>query len=112
VRENTLRVNPTATIIEAASPIFVEDPAAIRGKARACCRGRPDSDPRWDGLRKPVWWPPSALAQPRSSIPALTRRFNPHYYKKYPTTGQLLPAMGYGEQQMRELERDDQCHAV
>ena len=32
VRENVQATNPDAVIIEAASPIFVEDPAAIRGK--------------------------------------------------------------------------------
>ena len=26
-------------------------------------------------------------------------------YDKYPTTGNVLPAMGYGDKQMRELER-------
>ncbi len=26
-------------------------------------------------------------------------------YAKYPTTGNVLPAMGYGDKQMRELER-------
>ncbi len=32
VRENLRMVNPKAPIIEAASPLFVDDPAAIRGK--------------------------------------------------------------------------------
>ncbi|HIP72865.1 MAG TPA: GTPase, partial [Anaerolineae bacterium] len=32
VQENVNRVNPQATIVEAASPIFVDDPATIRGK--------------------------------------------------------------------------------
>jgi predicted GTPase len=32
VRENLHRLNPSATVIEAASPLFVDDPLAIRGK--------------------------------------------------------------------------------
>src|SRR5450830_1912430 len=32
VRENLNRLNPKAVIIEAASPLFVDDPDAIRGK--------------------------------------------------------------------------------
>ena len=32
VRENLNRLNPKAVVIEAASPLFVDDPDAIRGK--------------------------------------------------------------------------------
>jgi predicted GTPase len=34
VRDSAMRLNPEAVIVEAASPIFVPDPAAIRGKPR------------------------------------------------------------------------------
>ena len=33
VRQSIRQVNPNATVVEAASPIFVDDPAAIKGKA-------------------------------------------------------------------------------
>ena len=53
----------------------------------------------------PAWWPRRTAAPPRSSIPlpyavasiAAT-------YKKYPNAQGILPAMGYGEAQVRDLE--------
>jgi len=51
-------------------------------------------------------WQPGALAQPRSSILAPTQSAQSKAtYEKYPTTGVVLPAMGYGDAQIRELEQ-------
>ena len=52
VRENLRRLNPGAVVIEAASPLFVDDPAAIFGKRVLVVEDGPDSDPRRDGLRR------------------------------------------------------------
>jgi len=104
VRENTLQVNPTATIVEAASPIFVEDPAAIRGKHVLVVEDGPTLThggmAYGAGVVAAKRFGAAEIVDPRPY--AVGSILNT--YKKYPTTGQVLPAMGYGDQQMRELE--------
>jgi len=104
VRENTLQVNPNATIVEAASPIFVEDPNAIRGKHVLVVEDGPTLThggmAYGAGVVAAKRFGAAEIVDPRpyavGSILAT--------YKKYPTTGTVLPAMGYGDQQMCELE--------
>jgi len=90
--------------VEAASPIFVDDPAAIRGKRVLVVEDGPTLThggmaigAGWVAARR---FGAAEIIDPRSfatgSIAAT--------YAKYPTTGDVLPAMGYGEGQMRELE--------
>jgi predicted GTPase len=104
VRENLRRVNPGATIIEAASPLFVDNPGAIQGKrvlvvedGPTLTHGEMAYGAGWVAARR---FGASEIVDPRpyavGSIKAT--------YEKYPTTGKILPAMGYGEQQTRELE--------
>ncbi len=104
VRENTLRVNPTATIIEAASPIFVEDPGAIRGKHVLVVEDGPTLThgemAYGAGVVAAKRFGAAEIVDPRPY--AVGSILNT--YKKYPTTGKVLPAMGYGDQQIRELE--------
>ncbi|HSB90270.1 MAG TPA: cyclic 2,3-diphosphoglycerate synthase [Anaerolineales bacterium] len=105
VRANLERLNPRAVVIEAASPIFVDDPAAIRGKrvlvvedGPTLTHGEMAYGAGWVAARR---FGASEIVDPRpyavGSIAAT--------YAKYPTTGQVLPAMGYGNGQMRELEQ-------
>lgn len=104
VRENLRKVNPTAQIIEGASPLFVDNPAAILGKrvlvvedGPTLTHGEMAYGAGWVAARR---FGAREIVDPRpyavGSIKAT--------YEKYPTTGNVLPAMGYGEQQMRELE--------
>ncbi len=105
VRENTMAVNPDATIIEAASPIFVEDPDAIRGKKVLVVEDGPTLThgemAYGAGVVAARRFGAAEIVDPRpyavGSIVAT--------YKKYPTTGNVLPAMGYGKEQMAELEQ-------
>ena len=46
VRENLRLLNPKAIVIEAASPLFVDNPGCHIGEARAGHRRRSDPDPR------------------------------------------------------------------
>ncbi len=105
VRENLRKYNPEAVIIEGASPIFVDDPDAIRGKrvlvvedGPTLTHGEMAYGAGWVAARR---FGAAEIVDPRpyavGSIKAT--------YEKYPTTGQVLPAMGYGEQQVRELEQ-------
>lgn len=104
VRENLRALNPGATVIEAASPLFVDDPAAIRGKrvlvvedGPTLTHGEMAYGAGWVAARR---FGASEIVDPRpyarGSIQAT--------YAKYPTTGAVLPAMGYGDQQTKELE--------
>ena len=104
VRQNLARVNPKAVIIEAASPLFVDDPAAIRGKrvlviedGPTLTHGEMAYGAGYVAARR---FGAAEIVDPRpfavKSIKAT--------YEKYPKTGPILPAMGYGEAQTRDLE--------
>lgn len=105
VRENVRQVNPAARIVEAASPIFVSDPQAIRG-ARVLAvedgptltHGEMSYGAAWVAARR---FGAAEIVDPRPYAVGTIRQI----YDKYPTTGQVLPAMGYGPEQMSELEQ-------
>ena len=104
VRENLRRMNPEAIIVEAASPIFVEDPNAIRGArvlvvedGPTLTHGEMAYGAGWVAARR---FGASAIVDPRPyAVGSIAQT-----YAKYPTTGNVLPAMGYGDQMMKELE--------
>ncbi|HEY5981926.1 MAG TPA: cyclic 2,3-diphosphoglycerate synthase [Anaerolineales bacterium] len=104
VRENLHRLNPKAIQVEAASPLFVDDPAAIRGKrvlviedGPTLTHGEMAYGAGYVAARR---FGAAEIVDPRpfavKSIAAT--------YAKYPKTGPILPAMGYGDAQMRDLE--------
>jgi predicted GTPase len=104
VRDNLLAINPTAIIVEGASPLYVNDPQAIRGKrvlviedGPTLTHGEMAYGAGWVAARK---FGAAEIVDPRpfavGSIKAT--------YRKYPTTGDVLPAMGYGDEQIKELE--------
>ncbi len=103
IERNAAQLNPDAKILRAESPVTVSDPDAIRGKrvlvvedgptlthggmkigagvvASEQCHAAEIIDPR-----------PFAVGEIKDT------------YAKYPQTGKILPAMGYGEAQMRDL---------
>jgi predicted GTPase len=104
VRDNLHRLNPRAIQIEAASPLFVDDPEAIRGKRVLVIEDGPTLThgemAYGAGFVAARRFGASEIVDPRpfavNSIAAT--------YRKYPKTGPILPAMGYGEAQMRDLE--------
>ncbi len=104
VRENLRRTNPKAIVIEAASPLFVDDPDAIRGKRVLVVEDGPTLT--HGGMAYGAAW----MAARRFGAAEIV---DPHpyavnsikaTYEKYPSTGAILPAMGYGEAQMRDLK--------
>ena len=105
VRENLRRMNPTADVVEAASPIFVENPAAIRGArvlvvedGPTLTHGEMAYGAGWVAARR---FGASEIVNPRPyAVGSIAET-----YAKYPTTGAVLPAMGYGTQMMQELEK-------
>ena len=105
VRENVMAVNPEATIIEAASPIFVEDPGAIRGRRVLVVEDGPTLThgemAYGAGVVAARRFGAGEIVDPRPyAVGSIVTT-----YEKYPTTGNVLPAMGYGKEQMAELEQ-------
>ena len=103
VRDNIRAVNPKATIVEAASPIFVDDPAAIKGKAVLVVEDGPTLThgemAYGAGVVAARRFGAAEIIDPRPyAVGTITAT-----YQKYPTTGTVLPAMGYGAEQMKEL---------
>jgi predicted GTPase len=105
VRKNLAELNPTAVVIEAASPIFVDDEAAIRGKrvlvvedGPTLTHGEMAYGAGWVAAKR---FGAAEIVDPRPYAVGTIAKT----YAKYPTTGSVLPAMGYGEAQVRELEQ-------
>ena len=104
VRESLRLLNPKAIVIEAASPLFVEKPDAIRGKRVLVIEDGPTLThgemAYGAGFVAARRFGAAEIVDPRpfavNSIKAT--------YEKYPKTGPILPAMGYGEAQMKDLE--------
>uniref|UniRef100_A0A7V3E6X9 GTPase n=1 Tax=Ignavibacterium album TaxID=591197 RepID=A0A7V3E6X9_9BACT len=104
VRENIQKVNPKASIIEAASPVTVEKPELIRGKRVLVVEDGPTlthGEMKYGaGTVAAQKLGAKEIVDPRPYIvKSITET-----YKKYPNIGTLLPAMGYGKQQMKDLE--------
>ena len=105
VHENLRELQPNAVIIEAASPLFVDDPAAIRGKrvlvvedGPTLTHGEMAYGAGWVAARR---LGAAEIVDPRPYAVGTIKTT----YEKYPTTGDVLPAMGYGDAQMKELEQ-------
>ncbi len=104
VRENTVRVNPEAVVIDAASPIRVDDPSLIRGKRVLVVEDGPTLTHGemkiGAGIVAARKFGAAETIDPR---PFLSGRLK-DTFRLYPGIGSLLPAMGYGEQQLHDLE--------
>ena len=104
VRESIYEVNPTATVIEAASPIFVEDYELIKGKRALVVEDGPTLThgemTYGAGVVAAEKFGAAELVDPRPyTVGTITETF-----EKYPEIGTLLPAMGYSDQQIKDLE--------
>lgn len=115
VRENIEKVNPLATIIEAASPITVDKPEIIKGKRVLVVEDGPTLTHGemkiGAGVVAARKFGASSIVDPR---PYVTGRLK-ETFEIYPHIGTLLPAMGYGQQQLKDLEttiNNTDCDAV
>ncbi len=105
VRENLHSLNPNALVIEAASPIFVDDPEAIRGKRVLVIEDGPTLThggmAYGAGYVAARRFGAGEIVDPRPfAVGSIIDTYN-----KYPDTGKILPAMGYGGAMMHDLER-------
>lgn len=103
VREDARSVNPGAIIVEAASPIFVDHPQDIRGKRVLVIEDGPTLThggmAYGAGVVAAQRFGAAEIVDPRPfAVGSITAT-----YAKYPGTGKILPAMGYGAEQMAEL---------
>ncbi len=104
LHESLRKLAPDAVILEGASPLFVDDPSAIQGKrvlvvedGPTLTHGEMAYGAGWVAARR---FGAAEIVDPRPfAMGTITETF-----EKYPTTGDVLPAMGYGEAQIKELE--------
>jgi len=98
------RLNPRARIILATSPIAVDDPEVIRGKRVLVIEDGPTlthGEMQYGaGILAARQFGASEIIDPR---PYAVRSIA-ETYEKYPRTGNLLPAMGYSGEQLKDLE--------
>lgn len=104
VRENVMEFNPNAVIIEGASPLSVSDASVIRGKRVLVVEDGPTlthGEMEYGaGMVAAQKYGAAEVIDPRPwTVGTITETF-----EKYPEIGPLLPAMGYGEQQVKDLE--------
>ena len=106
VQESICAVNPKAVVIQAASPISIEegDANAIRGKRVLAVEDGPTlthGDMSFGaGVLAAKNFGASEIVDPRPyAVGSIKETF-----QRYPSTGAVLPAMGYGEKQIAELE--------
>jgi predicted GTPase len=105
VLDNIRKYNPKAQVILAASSVVAEKPELIRGKkvlviedGPTLTHGEMDQGAGMVAARR---YGATDFVDPR---PYLVGKLG-ETFKKYPEIGTLLPAMGYGDQQMKDLEK-------
>jgi predicted GTPase len=104
VRESISKVNPGAIVIDGASPIKVDDASLIRGKRVLVVEDGPTLThgemKLGAGVVAARKFGAKELVDPRPfTVGRLSETF-----RLYPGIGTLLPAMGYGDQQLKDLE--------
>jgi predicted GTPase len=115
VRKNIAQVNPKAVVIDAASTLDIDDPGVVRGKQVLVVEDGPTLTHGemkiGAGVVAAQKFGAAGLVDPRPyAVGRLAETF-----EIYPEIGTLLPAMGYGEQQLRDLEATinrTECDAV
>jgi predicted GTPase len=105
VRNTIHQLNPTAVIIEGASPLFVDNAEAIRGKrvlviedGPTLTHGEMAYGAGWVAAKR---FGAAEIVDPRPYAVGTIH----DTYVKYPNTGAILPAMGYGDKMVKDLEK-------
>ncbi len=104
VRASIDRLAPNAVVVDAASPIFVDDPSSIRGRRVLVVEDGPTLThgemTYGAGIVAARRFGAAEIIDPRPyAVGSIVETF-----ERYPDTGPLLPAMGYGGQQISDLE--------
>jgi predicted GTPase len=104
VRKSIEKWNPNAIVVDAASPLFVENPSIIRGKKCLVIEDGPTLThggmTYGAGFIAAKKYGASEILDPRPfAVGSIIDT-----YKKYNHLDKILPAMGYGKKQIKELE--------
>ena len=104
VRKNLACINPTAIVVDCASPVSVDKPEMIRGKRVLVVEDGPTLTHGemkiGAGVVAARKFGAAELVDPRPfTVGKLSETF-----RLYPNIGTLLPAMGYGDEQVKDLE--------
>ena len=104
VENNVKKANPNAIIVKAASPMKVDNPELIKGKRALVIEDGPTLThgemPYGIATIAAKKLGASEIVDPRPyAVGSIVEA-----YKKYKHLGAILPALGYGEHQIRELE--------
>ncbi|MDP8012215.1 MAG: cyclic 2,3-diphosphoglycerate synthase [Thermoplasmata archaeon] len=105
IREHIAEVNPKAIVIDAASPFFIENPEMIRGKKVLAIEDGPTlthGEMSYGAavLAAKKFGAAELVDAKPYAVGTLIETFN-----KYKQIHNYLPAMGYGEQQVKDLEK-------
>jgi predicted GTPase len=114
IKKNISLFNPGAEVLEAPSMTFLEDPEKVRGRRVLVIEdgptithgGMPDGAGASASRKLAL-----ELVDPRPFAVGSLKEV----YEKYPHIGRVLPAMGYSEEQIEDLEetiRRSECEAV
>jgi len=115
VRENIAKVAPNAIVVDGASPIKVDDPSVIKGKKVLVVEDGPTLT--HGGMKLGAGtvaankYGAAELVDPRPFVVGKLAET----FEIYPNIGTLLPAMGYSDQQLKDLEttiNNTDCEAV
>jgi len=115
VRKNIAAVNPNAVVVDAASTLDMDDPSVVKGKMVLAVEDGPTLTHGEMKIGAAV-----VAAQKFGAVgfvdpkPYLVGRLI-ETFETYPDIGIVLPAMGYGEQQLMDLEatiNNTECDAV
>ncbi len=105
VRDNVRQHNPKAVVIEAASKVFVTDADQIKGRRVLVVEDGPTLThgemPYGAGVVAARQWGAAERVDPHPYAVGSIRET----FQRYPHLNALLPAMGYGDAQQRELEQ-------
>ena len=103
VRANITRINPKATIVLANSPVTVADPNAVKGKRVLVVEDGPTlthGEMKFGaGVIAAKAFGAASLVDPKAAAVGSIKAT----FAKYPHIEGLLPAIGYGEAQMKDL---------
>ena len=115
VRENIAMVAPNAIVVDAASTLDIDDPSVVKGKKVLVVEDGPTLTHGemkiGAGIVAAQKFGAAEFVDPRPyTVGKLSETF-----ETYPDIGVLLPAMGYGDEQLRDLEttiNSTDCDAV
>lgn len=115
VRDNIAKIAPNAIVVDGASPLKVDDPSIIKGKRVLVVEDGPTLTHGemkiGAGTVAAKKYGAKELIDPRPfTVGKLSETF-----EIYPNIGALLPAMGYSDQQLKDLEttiNNTDCEAV